>query len=198
MIVITLTLRALFLKIYTMSCFHQSARTDSCFHIWSASFFIASTTVDPLSWSSSTEIPSSPGTTPFRRRCSTLMISATINGSESASASGDDGAQGICSRISLSTDFSQLSTSEKCSAILSSLWDMLVSRLTPFFSRSEGAAGLEIRLCRMRSSQIRDPPWPFCSATIMHSSDSAALLLQQWFLAFSAALLVLLCMMLYC
>ena len=56
------------------------------------------------------------------------MISATVNGSERASASRDDGARGICSRMSLSIGFSQLSKLEKFSAILSSLWDLLVSR----------------------------------------------------------------------
>ena len=177
----------MFLKIGTMSCFCQSAGTDSCFHIWSASFFIASITADLPSWSSSTEIPSSPGTLPFQRRRSALTISA----------SGDDGARGICSRMS-SMGFSQLSTSKKCSTILLSLWDMLVSRSTPFFTRSEGAAGLETQLCRRHSSQIRDPPWIFCSATLMCSSASAALVLHLWFLAFSAALLVRLCKMLYC
>ena len=95
------------------------------------------------------------------------MISITVNGLERASASGDDGERGICSRMSLSMGFSQLSTSKNCSTILSSLWDMLVSRSTPFFARSEGAAGLETQLCRRRKSRIRDLPSSFCSATLV-------------------------------
>ena len=98
----------------------------------------------------------------------------------------------------LSMEFSQLSTLEKSSAILLCLWDMLVSRSTPFFTSSEGAAGFEIRLCRRWSYRIRDPPRPFCSATVMCFFTSAALVLHQWFLAFSAALLVLLWKISYC
>ena len=66
------------------------------------------------------------------------MISATVNGSERVSASGDDGAQGICSRMSLFMSFSQLSISKKCTAILSSLWDMLINRSSPFLAWSGG------------------------------------------------------------
>ena len=75
---------------------------------------------------------------------------------------------------------------------------MQVSWSTPFFARGDGVAGLETQLRRRHSSQIRDPPRPFCSATLVRSSASAASVLHQWFLAFSAALLVLLRKMLYC
>ena len=64
--------------------------------------------------------------------------------------------------------------------------------------KEKGVTGLEIQLCRRRRTQIRDLPWLFCSASLVCSSTSAALVLHQWFVAFSAALLFLLHKMLYC
>ena len=123
------------------------------------------------------------------------MISATVNGSERASASGNDGAWGICSRISLSTGFSQLNTSEKPSAIL--LVGHAGNSINTVLHKKWRGHWFGDMFCRRCSSWIRDPLQPFCSVTLMRSSASAALMLHQWFITFSAALLVLLQKMLY-
>ena len=55
----------------------------------------------------------------------------------------------------------------------------------------KGVVGLETWMCKRHRSRIRDPPQLFCSATLLRWSTSATLVLHQWFLAFSAALFVL-------